>query len=181
MATDTALKYYTDNGVNPKKILLGVPLYGRSFQDTAGLGEPYSGVGPGGPRPLGVKQRPGVWYFNQLPREGAKEHWDGVARASYSYDNVTREFITYDNVASSINKAHYVIARGLGGAFFWEARGDRVGAESLVSMMRTTMTHLERDKNNLDYPTSEYDNIRNCMPWLIIHKVTDSKEKKHSK
>ena len=118
-ATDVAVRYYVGQGVKPHKILIGVPLYGRSFEATAGLGEPFSGVGPGGPNPPGVKQQDGVWWYNELPRSGAEEHWDDVARASYSYDASAREFITYVSCLRvtvyplyRVSEAHFFVDRG---------------------------------------------------------------------
>lgn len=46
-STDAAVKYYLNNGVSPLKLILGLPLYGRSFTDTDGPGKPFSGVGTG--------------------------------------------------------------------------------------------------------------------------------------
>ena len=60
-----------------------------------------------------------------------------------------------------------------GGAFFFEARGDGNGtvdgtgnSTSLVTTMRANFGYLDRSPNNLDYPTSQYDNIRSGMPWI---------------
>lgn len=46
-STDAAIKYYTSQGIQADKIVVGMPLYGRAFQGTTGLGVFYDGVGPG--------------------------------------------------------------------------------------------------------------------------------------
>lgn len=46
-STDHAVRWYIDNGVAPGKIVVGMPLYGRAFQNTGGPGCGYSGTGEG--------------------------------------------------------------------------------------------------------------------------------------
>lgn len=155
--TDDAVRYYETQGISRRKIVVGLPLYGRSFDGTSGLGQNYTSVGTGGPQP-------GVWYYKDLPKKGALEDFDDVAKATYSYDRKTRELISYDDVRSTAFKARYIANRGLGGAFFWEASGDRTGRGSLVKTMSRDLDWMDRTPNNLHYPTSQYRNIRLGVP-----------------
>ncbi|KAH9908933.1 glycoside hydrolase superfamily [Xylariomycetidae sp. FL2044] len=161
LSTDDAVSYYEGFGVDARKILMGLPLYGRAFEGTSGLGQNYSGVGAGG------GEEPGVYFYRDLPRANATERWDEVAKATWSYDPARRELVSYDNVRSATYKAGYIAARRLGGAFFWEARGDKTGEQSLVNTMAKNLgdRRLDETLNNLHYPTSVYDNIRSGMVW----------------
>ncbi|KAI1750931.1 glycoside hydrolase superfamily [Xylaria castorea] len=155
--TDDAVRHYESQGISGQKIVIGLPLYGRSFNGTSGLGQNYTSIGTGGPQP-------GVWYYKDLPKAGAREDFDEVAKATYSYDRVRRELISYDNVQSTAFKAEYVRNRRLGGTFFWEASGDRAGHGSLIKTMSRSLDWLDSTPNNLRYPTSQYMNIRYGMP-----------------
>jgi chitinase len=155
--TEQAVRDYTAKGIASNKIIMGLPLYGRAFEATNGLGEPYNGIGDG-------SIQSGVWLYRDLPRTGAREIFDDVAKASYSYDAATKELISYDTVASAVTKAQYLIHKGLGGAVFWEASGDRTGESSLVGTLATQMASLDSTPNLLSYPASRYDNIRVGMP-----------------
>ncbi|RYP23097.1 hypothetical protein DL765_001352 [Monosporascus sp. GIB2] len=162
-STDSAVQYYLEQGIRPDKVLLGLPLYGRAFQNTEGLGRPYSGVGWSSGA-FGSWE-PGVWDYKVLPRPGAAEYYDNTAKAAYSLGY--GELISYDNVRSTGVKARYIREdRRLGGAFFWEASGDRTDDMSLIKTMATGLGSLETSENNLKYPTSQYDNIRNGMPGV---------------
>lgn len=158
-STDRAVKDYLAKGIKGHKITLGLPLYGRAFTQTEGLGKPYSGVGPG-------SIENGVWLYRDLPRPGATELWDEAAKSSYSYDASSKVLITYDTVKSAGEKAAYVVSQGLGGAVYWEAGGDRTGAASLVGTMARKLGEMDRSQNYLSYPASQYDNIRAGMPGV---------------
>lgn len=153
-STDKAVSMYIESGVHPSKIVLEMPLYGRLFQDTDGLGKPYNGVGT---RSI----QPGVWLYKDLPRAGVSEHFIGAIVAAYSYDPESRELVSYDNRESVEEKAQLILCLGFGGGFFWEASGDRTGDSSLVGAFRSIIGQTESSENLISYPASQYGNIRN--------------------
>ncbi|EHK21531.1 glycoside hydrolase family 18 protein [Trichoderma virens Gv29-8] len=152
--TDQAVGDYIARGIDPRKIVLGLPLYGRSFTNTDGLGRPYSGIGQG-------SIEPGVWLYRDLPRPGATVYVNSYTVSAYTYDPATRELVSYDNVETARLKAEYLQSRGLGGAVFWEAAGDRTGEESLIRTLAREMGHLDNSINMVHYPESRYTNIQN--------------------
>jgi chitinase len=103
-----AIEYYTSKGVAASKLILGMPLYGRSFCETDGLGKPFQGVGQG-------SWEDGVWDYKALPRPGAAQQLDLSTNASYSYDTKARILVSYDTVQVARAKASYVLQKGLGG------------------------------------------------------------------
>jgi len=154
------VRHYLEQGISSRKISLGLPLYGRSFQSTDGMGKPYNGIGSGT-----FPDQPGVWLYRDLPKAGAREMWDDAAKAAYTYDAGKRELITFDTPRSVHYKSQYIHEKGLGGAFFWDASGDKHGSDdSLIAVMHQGLGFLAKKQNLLSYPTSMYANIRNGMP-----------------
>ncbi|KAK4227015.1 glycoside hydrolase superfamily [Podospora fimiseda] len=152
-STDKAVADYIAAGVPVSKIVLGMPLYGRAFSNTNGLGQSFSGVGGG-------SWEAGIWDYKVLPKAGATTVYDGVAGATYSYDSAAKELISYDTVDMVQRKVGYVKNRGLGGSMFWEASGDRVGQGSLIGASFDGLGGIERSQNRLGYPGSQYVNMR---------------------
>ncbi|KAH6604958.1 chitinase [Trichoderma cornu-damae] len=151
--TDTAVKAYISGGVPASKIVLGMPIYGRSFQSTSGIGQPYSGIGSG-------SWENGVWDYKALPKAGATVLYDSVAKGYYSYDANTRELISFDTPDMINTKVSYLKSLGLGGSMFWEASADKKGTDSLIGTSRTALGSLDSTQNLLSYPNSKYDNIK---------------------
>ncbi|KFY50799.1 hypothetical protein V495_00090 [Pseudogymnoascus sp. VKM F-4514 (FW-929)] len=156
-STDFAVKEYIAAGVTSSKIVIGMPIYGRSFEATAGLGKPFTGIGSG-------TWENGVWDYTDLPRAGATEFHDNQAVAAYSYDPVTKELISYDTPVEISTKSEYVKSKGLGGAMFWETSSDFTGSKSLISTAASKFGALESSQNLLSYPASVYENLKAGMP-----------------
>ncbi|KAG6372994.1 glycoside hydrolase family 18 and carbohydrate-binding module family 5 protein [Boletus reticuloceps] len=156
VSTDAAVKHYISSGATPGKIVMGMPLYGRAFENTDGIGQPYSGVGPG-------TLQAGVYSYKDLPLPGALVSEDPVDVASYSYDPVKRELVSYDIPDIVQIKADYVKSKSLGGCMFWELSTDKTGSDSLVQTAGVTLGQLDQTPNHIHYPNSKWDNIRNNM------------------
>ncbi|KAK1952027.1 endochitinase [Colletotrichum sublineola] len=164
-STDDAISDYLDAGVPSYKIILGMPLYGRSFDNTAGLGHPFSGVGAG-------SWEAGAWDSKALPLPGAKEFYDAEVAAAYSWDPVSQELISYDSPSSVRNKTAFIKAKGLGGAMFWEASADRTGITSLIGTSYECLAKdsgIDLEKNLLDYTDSRYANLAGRMMTNSTH------------
>ena len=160
-STTAALDFYSRHGVHPSKMVLGMPLYGRAFTSTKGPGHHYSGCGEG-------SWEQGVWDYKALPKAGSEEHHDSNIGASWSYCGNTKTMISYDTVKEAEQKAKFIRDYGLGGGMWWESSGDKPrGQGSLIeTFVRESggRTRFEEHKNCLDYPDSQYENLRKKFP-----------------
>ncbi|KAK3485516.1 endochitinase 1 precursor [Neurospora hispaniola] len=159
-STQRAVEYYLSTGVAADKIVLGMPLYGRAFQGTEGLGQPYSGVGEG-------TWENGVHDYKKLPLEGAEERVDYESGATYCYHPGTKTLVSYDTPGMARMKAEYIRERGLGGAMWWESSADKEGPDSLIGTVVKGLGGLPAlrwDGNCIDYPNTKYDNLRAGFP-----------------
>jgi chitinase len=151
--TKGAVDAYIAGGVPASKLILGMPIYGRAFTNTDGLGKSYSGTGEG-------SWENGIWDYKALPRPGHSELYDQTSGATYSYNTGTRTLISYDTPEMVRRKVSYAQSRSLGGSMFWEASADKTGAGSLIGTARTSMGGLDSTPNFLSYPNSKYENIK---------------------
>ncbi|KHJ30218.1 putative sporulation-specific chitinase [Erysiphe necator] len=119
---DKAVHYLLSKGFPVSKILLGIPVYGRSFLGAAGPGQTYTGLGG----------NDGAFAYNSLPRPNASENVDRRLVSAYCVGG-DGGFISYDNPDTVKLKANYCNAFGLAGLFYWEATQDAgTGPRSLI-------------------------------------------------
>jgi chitinase len=124
--TYEAVNAYLAAGVPASKLNLGMPLYGRAFTNTTGLGQPYNGIGPG-------TWEAGIYDWRALPLPGSKVYYDSEAGATYSYDSSTGMLVSFDTVEMALQKVNYIKNTGLGGAMWWEVSGDRQDDTGIIS------------------------------------------------
>ncbi|KAJ6499902.1 glycoside hydrolase [Mycena vitilis] len=172
ISASTSIDWYISQGVERSKIIMGVPLYGRSFMNAEGPGKPFSGVGPG-------SWEQGVYDYRALPLPGSHLFRDEKAIASWSYDYEKKEMISFDTEEVARWKGEWIRKEGLGGAMVWELSGDKGSAregmeggpgkdpqpgQSLVKVIQEVMGAGDTSSNWLKYERSRFDNMRAGMP-----------------
>jgi chitinase len=163
--TAQAIKYYKANVASPSKIILGMPLYGRSFAHTTGMGKTFNGSGDG-------TWEAGVLDYKFLPPNGSTVYTDKKVMASWSYDKKTGQLVTFDTPAVQEMKAKYLIKEGLGGAWWWDSSSDATGDKSLIKIVSKKLggvTAQKKKENCLTYPLSKYDNVRRQTTVVRMH------------
>ncbi|MCC5904860.1 MAG: glycoside hydrolase family 18 protein [Balneolaceae bacterium] len=116
-STDQSVQWYIDAGIPSDKLVLGVAFYGRYWTEARNKDNGLYQFAPNG-------DRGSISYDNlrdnYINRNGFTRHWDAEAKAPWLWNSDTQTFVTYDDEESLRHKTHYIRARGLGGAMFWE-------------------------------------------------------------
>ncbi|KAK5146688.1 hypothetical protein LTR04_000998 [Oleoguttula sp. CCFEE 6159] len=122
LSCHAAVEYLLVHGVPSRKILLGVPCYGRSFLGCQRPGQACSAHAG----------EEGTFEYRDLPRPGSIEYVDEETGAAYCVGG-DGGFVSYDNARTVGMKARFVRERQLAGLFYWTGTGDREAwEESLV-------------------------------------------------
>lgn len=117
----SAVAYVLSQGVSSRKVLLGVPAYGRSFLGAENAGDRFSGHAG----------EEGTFEYKDLPRPGAVVKFDQDLGAVYCVGG-DGGFVTFDDPRTVRMKAEFALQKRLAGLFFWTGTGDTMDSESLV-------------------------------------------------
>ncbi|XP_049541790.1 chitotriosidase-1 [Anopheles darlingi] len=123
---DASIRFWLSNGAPAEKLILGIPLYGRSFTlanaANSQVGAPVIGGGTAGP----YTGEPGVMGYNEFCEKLGKESWDlrwsPEQQAPYAVRN--NQWLGYDDLRSIQLKVQYLLDQGLGGAMVWSLETD---------------------------------------------------------
>jgi chitinase len=131
-------------GVPPEKLLLGLPLYGRTWRgcDPRNDGEYQECSGPAkGTREDGVLDFQDI-AANRLYNGAVVRRFNQTAKVPFLFDTRSGQFISYDDAESFRHKLRFLKERRLGGAMYWEITADRKG--SLLDLVAKELLPGER-------------------------------------
>lgn len=124
-----AVMRYLNAGVPPEKLLLGLPLYGRTWRgcNSRNDGEYQECDGPAkGTWEDGVLDYQDI-AANYLTDGAFVRHFNQVAKVPFLFDASPGQFISYDDTESFRYKIAFQKERRLSGVMYWEITADRRG------------------------------------------------------
>ena len=147
---DYIIKYYVQLGASPSKLIMGIPLYGRSWTLTSSqTNPPAPAAGAGAAAPftaeagyIGYSEICGMVRSNTLTVAQDPNKQTGP----YAYSLTTKFWVAYDDVAMAVVKSNYALSNGLGGAMVWDVSMDDfcntcgAGTNPLISAIYQTIT-----------------------------------------
>jgi chitinase len=122
-SADTSVRAFEQAGVPAAKLILGVPFYGRSWEQVSNTN--HGLFQPG--KPAARDFIPFAEINGSLIGHGFTRFWDALASAPYLYSPDQKIFISYEDPESLARKCSYVLAHRLGGVMFWEYSDDPNG------------------------------------------------------
>ncbi|PNF22560.1 putative chitinase 2 [Cryptotermes secundus] len=164
LTVEYAIKYLLKQGAPPRKLVLGLPLYGRTFlleneENTLVMGAPTGPKGFPGP----YTKEDGFMGYNEICvniSDGWKIFWDDDTMTPYAVQG--DKVITYDDERSIAEKVKFAMKLDLAGTMVWSVdtddfRGDCInnsgGGSSNYQLMRTisrTITETLKEKQEQD-------------------------------
>ena len=123
-SADTAIKAYTDAGVEPRKLTLGVPFYGRGWQGVTDGGAAGEWQAAQGAAPGQFAEEAGTrGYANLIGAFPTMTvHHDEQSISTYGFTG--SQWWSFDDAWSIGKKTAYVKDQGLLGMMIWEMSGD---------------------------------------------------------
>jgi chitinase len=122
---DASMRAFLDAGVEPGKLLVGIPFYGHGYGGVPNINDGLFQRGT--ETPVGWKGMDGDWRVlaaTRLRDRNYVRHWDPDAQVPWLYDSTTGTWVSYDDPESVAAKVRYVRENRLGGVVIWELGGD---------------------------------------------------------
>ena len=142
---DYTVSAYLNGGMSADKLVLGMPLYGRSWENVPDTDNGLYQSGQVGPATGTNGNWEGglfdYWRIVELLQGDYTSNWNDSAQVPWLYGpNITSGlangmFVSYDDIQSIGLKTDYLLEKSLGGAMFWELSGDVRDATASTSIV----------------------------------------------
>ncbi|CAD6225818.1 GSCOCT00014073001.2-RA-CDS [Cotesia congregata] len=168
--SEAAVNFWLSKGAPKKKLILGVPTYGRTFTlsnpRSNGLGAATSGPGSAGPY-TGQEGYLGYQEICEMQKKGGwKISYNKEREAVSAYKG--NQWVGFDNVKSIKAKAEFVKKMGLGGAMVWAIDVDDFNGVcgEKYPLVKTLNAVLRSGKEVSQEEPAEVDNSQENEPDL---------------
>ncbi len=134
LSAAASVKAFLRAGVPAKKLVLGVPFYGRGWKDAPATNNGLyqkAAAGEGGLSWSNLIQ-------SFIDKNGYVRWWDSEAKAPYLWKADEGRVVTYDDPESLTEKCRYIMKNNLGGVMFWEYTAD----DAEHTLLRTLRENL---------------------------------------
>ena len=143
---DYTVNAYLQASVPGRKLVLGIPLYGRGWTGVPNVhhGLYQTSTGPAPFASADFLQTPGVETYLTLSTaisSGYQRYFDRRRVAVWLYNAATQTFWTYDDPTTVRLKTIYVNRGGLGGAYVWAVKDDDANATLIKTMADGLSAH----------------------------------------
>jgi chitinase len=122
ISIDNAVRMNLAAGVPPRKLVIGVPFYGRKWTGVEAQNNGLFQSVDSAPTPDST-----LVFAKIAPLVNASgfiRYWDPVAMAPYLYNAGSKTFVTYNDSEAELARTKYVKDHHLGGIMFWQYTGD---------------------------------------------------------
>lgn len=149
LSVDAAVKYWLNNGCPSDKLIVGSPLYGRSFTlvdvNNNGVNAPAT-TGEAG---VFVPEM-GFLGYNEIcyniQTKGWTRKWEDTQKGPYAYKD--NQWVGYEDEQSLKVKLDYIQSKNLGGVMFWSIETDDFanlcgkGKNPLLTLAKNSMVRI---------------------------------------
>lgn len=117
---------HLNGGVPNHKLVLGIPYYGKGWQDCPPNGQ-YQTCSGG---TTDGSWEAGVFDFsdledNYINKDGYQRYWNEASKVAYLYNGENKTFITYNDEETMLYSASLVKSFDIAGVMSWDNSGDR--------------------------------------------------------
>ncbi|MFB7586125.1 glycosyl hydrolase family 18 protein [Streptomyces sp. NPDC056169] len=125
-SVENAVKPYVDAGVPPRKLNIGLPFYGRGWQNVTDGGVHGEWQSAGGAAPGQFAEEAGIRGYSNLLASvpGMTVYHDEQSVSTYGYTGPGGQWWSFDDPWSIGKKTAWLRSKGLLGVFVWEMSGD---------------------------------------------------------